>query len=266
MEDNKKLSVCVLISCMNQKESIIKRTHVQTDVVVVNQCDDEDFTEWNFVNDKGQTCHAKFISTKERGLSRSRNMAIRNACGDICLLCDDDEELEERYEDIICDAYSAQPNADLISFAFDRNDKNYSSLPGKHKLRSLFRTSSVEITFRRAVIVKEEIGFDEKMGSGTGNGAGEENMFLMTCKRKGLHMYYNPHIIGRLHSNDSMWFKGFNATYFENFGWASRRIMGHITSLVYLAYWIPTHKKLYSGDISPMAAIKSYLKGWKSKR
>ena len=267
MEDkNSKLSICVLISCMNQDMSIIERAHVQTNVVVVNQCDVEDVMDWDFENAKGQKCHAKFISTKERGLSRSRNMAIRNAIGDICLISDDDEELVDGYEDIINDAYSMQPNADLISFAFDRRDKSFPAFPAKHTLRSLLKTSSVEITFRIDVIIKKRICFDVKMGSGSGNGAGEENMFLITCRRNGLQMYYSPQIIGRLLSMDSLWFKGFTATYFENFGWASRRILGGITSLVYLVYWIPTHRGLYNREISSWDATKSYLRGWRSKR
>ena len=267
MEDkNRNLTVCVLISCMNQDKGIIKQTHVQSNVVVVNQCNKDDLEEWEFENAKGQKCYAKFISTKERGLSRSRNMAIRNAIGDICLISDDDEELVEGYENIINDAYSMQPSAHLISFAFDREDKSFSSVSAKHNLRTLIKTSSVEITFRKEAIVTKEIWFDEKMGSGTGNGCGEENMFLMTCKRKGLQMYYNPQVIGRLLSNDSMWFEGFNATYFENFGWATRRILGPSVSLLYLMYWVVIHHDLYQKECSFYQVIKNYLKGWKSKR
>lgn len=263
---NRKLSVCVLISCMNQDKSIIEQTHIQTNVVVVNQCDRDDVEEWEFENAKGQICHVKFISTKDRGLSCSRNVAIRNAIGDICLISDDDEELLDGYEDIINDAYSKQPDAEIISFAFDRRDKSFSPVPAKHNLRSLLKTSSVEITFKRDVILKKEIWFDVKMGSGTGNGCGEENMFLMTCKRKRLQMYYNPQVIGRLLSYDSMWFKGFNSIYFENFGWSTRRILGPFVSILYLLYWIVIHRDLYKKESSIFQVIMSFLIGWKSKR
>lgn len=263
---DKQIAVCVLISCMNQDKSIIERTRVQSHVVVVNQCDEESIEEWDFLNKDGKSCHAKFISTKERGLSRSRNMAIRNAIGDICLISDDDEQLTEGYEAAVIEAYKRQGQADLISFAFVRKDKQFSDTPFMHNLRSLLKTSSVEITFLRESVIANNIWFDEKMGSGSGNGAGEENMFLMTCKRKGLQMYYDPFSIGRLLSTDSMWFKGYNERYFENFGWASRRIMGAVVSLAYLCYWFPAHRGLYIKDISMSKAIKGYLRGWKSKR
>ena len=266
LNNRNEIKLCVLISCMNQDKSIIERTHVQTNVVVVNQCDVENTEEWYFTNVDGKTCHAIFISTKERGLSRSRNMAIINAVGDICLICDDDEELAEGYERIIKSAYLLHPDADLITFAFDRDDKTYSQSPIKHTLRSLLRTSSVEITFRRKTIVEREICFDVLMGSGTANGAGEENMFMMTCKRKGLKMYYNPAVIGKLLSADSKWFSGYTEQYFQNWGWSMRRILGPVMSFAYLFYWALTHRKLYVKEISTLQVVKNYICGWKTNK
>ena len=86
----------VLISCMHQKDaSIIQRTNIQSDVLIVNQCNENREERFDFKNKKGELCIARMIYTAERGLSRSRNMALRNAKGDICLICDDDEILED---------------------------------------------------------------------------------------------------------------------------------------------------------------------------
>ena len=113
----------LLISCMHQKDaSIIERSNVQSDVIVVNQCDKDSVEEFDFVNKKGRKCHAKFICTTERGLSKSRNMAIRNAWGDICLICDDDETIADDCEEKILRAYSENPDAALIAFALLRKD------------------------------------------------------------------------------------------------------------------------------------------------
>lgn len=263
---NGNLTVCVLISCMNQDKDIVERTNVQTNVVVVNQCDVDKTEEWDYNNPTGEKCHVRFISTKERGLSRSRNMAIRNALGDVCIISDDDEELVDGYEDIIKNAYKAQPNADIISFAFERSDKTFPNNPFRHSLKTLFRTSSVELSFRRESIVERNIFFDEKMGSGTGNGAGEENMFLITCKRNKLQMFYHPAVLGKLLSTESKWFDGFTERYFENFGWATRRILGAAASIAYLGYWILAHHGLYIKEISTFQVVKSYMAGWASKR
>lgn len=72
--------VVVLLSCMHQKShSIIARAHIQTDAVIINQCHTDSIEEFFFKNLKGVNCRVVFISTTQRGLSNSRNMAIINA-------------------------------------------------------------------------------------------------------------------------------------------------------------------------------------------
>ena len=64
-----------LISCMHQKDASIALTsNVRNDAVIVNQCDVDEITESDIVDSVGNTHKTLFISTQERGLSRSRNM------------------------------------------------------------------------------------------------------------------------------------------------------------------------------------------------
>ena len=49
-----KMKINVLISCMHEKDTnIIQRSNIQTDVVVVNQCDKDCIEEWDFINKQG---------------------------------------------------------------------------------------------------------------------------------------------------------------------------------------------------------------------
>ena len=69
------MTVQVLISCMHQKDAgIIRRSNIQSDVVVINQCNENRREDFTFRNRKGEECKAIVIYTTERGLSRSRNM------------------------------------------------------------------------------------------------------------------------------------------------------------------------------------------------
>lgn len=75
------MKLMVLISYMHRTDTgIISESNVQTDSVVVNQCDRDSIEDFDFKNKKGRTCHVKFIDTTERGLSNSRNLF--DACGD----------------------------------------------------------------------------------------------------------------------------------------------------------------------------------------
>lgn len=260
------MKIEVLISCMNQVDhSIIDRTNVQTDCIVINQTDVESFEEFYFFNKKGDKCRVKFVSTIERGLSRSRNMALNYAEGDICLLCDDDESLVDDYEKRVLDAYSQFPDAGIISFKINRR-KSYPKSICKMNIIRILRTSSVEISINMSINRNLKIRFDELMGAGTGNGAGEENKFLMDCYKKNIPMYYIPVCIASLLDSSSSWFQGYDEKFFKNHGWASRRILGNKLSLVYIFYFIISHYNLYKNDMSLIKALISEVNGWLRRR
>lgn len=256
----------ILISCMHQHDtSIIQRSNVQSDVVVVNQCDKDSVEEFDFINKKGCKCHAKFINTTERGLSKSRNMAIRNAWGDICQICDDDELLLDDTEEEIIKVYSEHPDAALVAFSIRRDDKEYPKHETRLGYKQVLQSSSVQLTFSRKFQHRHNIWFDEKMGSGTGNGGGEETMFMFTFKRKGLKTYYIPIDIAVLKSGESQWFSGFNQQYFINMGWANRRILGPFFGLLYVIYWPIFRRKCYKLDpnsLSVLQALRYSIKGY----
>lgn len=53
------------------------------------------------------------------------------------------------------------------------------------------------------------------MGSGTGNGGGEENRFLLDCRKAGFKMFYIPKVIASIGKGDSKWFKGYTENTLE---------------------------------------------------
>ena len=263
------MTLTVLISCMHQKDAtIIEKSNIQTDVVVINQCDENSVSTFSFKNLKGRVCTAKIIKTTERGLSNSRNMAVKYSEGaDICLLCDDDEYLVDNYEDIILDAYESVGNdVAMISFAYEREDKTMPTKEHRLNIYHICRTSSVEITSRRKIIVDNGIEFDRQLGSGTPNGPGEEIKFLMDIRKKGYKMVYIPSYIGKLLSYDSQWFKGFTKQYFRNNGWFSHRVFGLYLGYLFVIYQTLHHFPKYKKELSFWDAFRSANIGFFEKR
>lgn len=265
------MNLVVLISCMHEKDhSIIERTNVQTDVVVVNQCDEESEERYTFLDSKGKEHNALFINTTERGLSRSRNMALKNAShADICLISDDDECLEDDYEEIILKVFEeSKKPLDVASFSFNRKDKN-GSYPMTEKKMGVYRickTSSVELAFRRKSVLDSGIAFDVKMGSGSGNGGGEDTKFMLDCKRKGLNMRYFPYTIGTLLSYNSQWFHGWDKKLMMDTGWTAKRGYGFLIGYLFVLYKVVRDFKDYKKEMSPFAAFYYLNKGFFSVR
>lgn len=264
----------IIISCMHQSDHfILRRSNVRCDCVVVNQCDTDRIDEFDFTDEAGATHRCIFANTTERGLSRSRNMAMRLAPEDaICLIADDDELFADNLKQILVEAWEKHPDAGAVTFALTRKDlppdeeKTYSETPFLMGFTDILRCSSLQISFRKETVKKAGISFDEKMGSGTGNGGGEENKFLLDLRRRKLPLFYEPEVIATVLPGESQWFHGYDRKYLENLGWASRRSMGTLTGFLYINYWVLSHKALYSPEISIPGAMKYMWYGYFSKR
>lgn len=260
------MKIVVLISCMHQKDfSIIERSNIQTDVVVINQCDEDSHKTFTFTNKKGKECKALFISTTERGLSRSRNMALDNSWGDICIFCDDDEVFVDEYEDIIVKQFDAKKDFDIIAFKLIYNRKKFGDKEQKYNKFTITRVSSAQVAMRRNSVLKTGIRFDLMLGSGSGNGGGEENKFLFQLLSKGLKAIYVPLLMAEVKSDSvSQWFNGYTDKYYIDEGWCYRRILG--TFYAYPLLWFHALKHAKSYKIGFIKYIRLLHKGFFEKR
>ena len=251
----------VLISAMYQTDlTLFEKTGVTTDGLIINQCNENDVQK---KNECGR--QYKMISTMERGLSRSRNLALENAQGDYCLLCDDDELLYEDYEEKIVEAYKKFPDADIICFKVMLEEKAYSNKSYRIGFLKALRVSSVQISMKLDSIKKNGILFDEEYGSGTPMGSGEENIFIYDCLKKRLKVYYVPVTIGEVHESASNWFRGFTDEYFMKRGAIIYRLMGKI-GIIYCVYFAITKYQRYKNNLSMMRALGLMANGMKNHR
>jgi len=253
------MTIDILISCMHQKDwSIVERSKLQGGAVIVNQCD-RNGEEEILIN----SCSVRMYFTSQRGLSRSRNMAITHSHADVCLISDDDEIYAEGYEANLIKAFTEYPKADVILFQV-KNDvgKTFSPHPFRVGYIKALKFASWQIAFRRESIMKAGIRFDVEMGSGTGHGSNEETKFLYDCLRKGLRLQYVPVEIAQLvPGSESQWFKGFDSKYFLNRGWSTERYMGKFCGTLYVTYFAIRKFPLYRKDCSMFRAWTNMLKG-----
>lgn len=249
----------ILLSCMNQTDtSLVEKSGILGNVLMINQTDREGDLQLG----EGES-RVRMISTTQRGLSRSRNMALQESRADICLLADDDEQFHPEYRERILQAFSRYPDAAVI--AFDLENKSTRIKPAATRVNWLnsLKLCSCQLALRRDKILQEGIAFDPYMGSGSGNGCGEENKFLLDCLKAGLKIYYVPEVIARLETSHSEWFAGFDRKFFYQRGASTRYMMGLIPAVAYGAYYLLAKRKLYSGTVSTADAALAMLKGMK---
>lgn len=255
----------VLISCMNQKNAeVAENTNLHTPALMINQCN-ADRMETYQVNGYP----VRLISTEERGLSNSRNMAIANAVGTIGLIADDDEHLSDTYAETILNAYERFPDADIICFRMANQPSRLKQTEQKLTKWTALRIASWQITFRISSVKDHNLKFDPYLGAGSGNGASEEVKFLRDCIQAGLNAYYVPEDIGTV-GNDyyetadgaaSSWFRGFDQKFFYQRGIVNRYVYGLPVAVFYALYYTLTKRKMYGKYISMTDSFLWTMKG-----
>ncbi len=252
----------ILMSCMFQEDaSIAERSGLTGDVLIINQCDVDSYCEY-----PSQNGTFRLLSTRDRGLSKSRNKAISTSRADICMLCDDDEVFVPDYEEKILKAYKSLPDADVIIFKMVNRPATLGNEVTPIKFPKTMKVSSWQISFRRDSITDSLTRFDIHLGAGSGNGAEEELKFLLDCERNGLKIYYCPEEIASVGQQSSTWFKGFNEEFFINRGATTRYILGLPLAVIYAFYYVIRKHSLYKNDISMLKAFCATLKGIKENK
>jgi glycosyltransferase involved in cell wall biosynthesis len=142
----------------------------------------------------------RIINSEDVGLSKSRNLAITNAIGKICVIADDDIVYQEEFLIRICNAYNKFPDAAVINFcAVNAGGKLMKKYPliAKSNLSifDVLNTTSFEMTFNNKVLDTSNVKFDENFGLGGVFEMGEEAAFLTDLRKKNKQLAFEPSII-----------------------------------------------------------------------
>ena len=218
------MRVEILMSVMNQTDmKLAEQCNADTDVLMINQCDKEDYQEEIYNGHK-----IRMISTTERGLSKSRNMAIKNALGDILVIADDDLTYKDGYKDAILKAFDKEKKADAIAF-----NVHHTILRHKRKTNKKFKKAlpwksycSVSLAFKRRKILEHNVFFNANFGAGSGVvSSGEESVWQHDLRKKGLKIYQHPFCIAEVSQAESTWFSGYDEKFFYDKGYYLAEVM-----------------------------------------
>ena len=133
-------------------------------------------------------------------MSKSRNLALENAIGKICIIADDDIVYQEEFLIRINNTYNKFPNAAVINFcAVSAEGKLMRKYPLQTKsnlsIFDVFNTTSFEMTFNKEVLDASNVRFDEKFGLGGVFEMGEEAAFLNDLRKKNKQLVFEPSVI-----------------------------------------------------------------------
>lgn len=252
--DEKSLEVAVSTQNLNNKESIqnlIKKMKITSAYLIINQNSDN-----IYINNKN------VINRNEKGLSKSRNEAIKNSKHDIILFADDDVTYSNDYKKIIVDAYNKYQDSDIICFYVESKNKTRKIKKmhtGKIGYIRAMRIASVEISFKQKSILNNNIKFDENFGVGSKFNRGEEQIFLYDALKEGLKIFFVNKKIGEVKQENSTWFSNYDKDFFKIQGQVFKRMSPKFYKLLIIQYAIRKYF-LYHNTITLKDAIYNMLK------
>ncbi|WP_248723593.1 glycosyltransferase family 2 protein [Seonamhaeicola sp. ML3] len=190
-------SIEILISTMNRTSlSFLDKMFSQTDysnldILIVNQTDKNRLLTSSFDN-------IRVINSYDKGLARSRNVALNNAEKDICLFADDDIVYKGDFIKTIQEAFAKYNSADIVTFKMEDNQgRPYDNYPNivLHNRRTLRTANSVVIAVKREPVIGSGVYFNEHFGLGSIFETADEYVFLRSAIKSNLKLYFHPHVI-----------------------------------------------------------------------
>lgn len=230
--------------------------NIAHNILIINQTDNENCIVESDSN-------VKMLNTCTIGTSVSRNLALENAEGDICIFADDDIVYIPDYEQILQDSFLKYPDADIITFQIRTPDgspfkKNYMASSRWHNQRTVLKCASIEIAFRRESVLKAGLKLDLEFGLGSRYRIHDDVIFLSDALKKGLKILYLPIPIV-IHPKES------SGTMYNDFlltskGAAFCRMYGRIGYLIDVVYSIKKYHE-YSKEYSFISFLSLMIKG-----
>ena len=248
------MRLCVLVSALEKKVSDMPRNMgLKSDAVIVNQCGEDSSTELSYEGKK-----ILVLNRSERGVGKSRNLALDNAWGDVVLFSDDDICYEEDYAARIIQAFRRRPAADILLFNVRVNPDRRTYWNEKNRKVHWYNCGRYPTFCAAAKLdrLKESgVRFSPLFGGGAPYSNGEDSLFFMECIKKGLKIYTVTSVIGTERSRKSTWFKGYDEKFFYDRGVLFHFLYGKWARLWALRFAI-VKRKIMCKDIKPARAYK----------
>ncbi len=198
-----KSDIEILIATMNRNsldflEPMFPSHFSDYNILIINQITDNNILVSDYPS-------VRIINSLEKGLSKSRNLALKDANGKLCVITDDDVVFKSGFEEKILKAFNENQDAGMISFRAEKpNGSLFKKYPQKRIINptnlQLLSIMSVEIVLNKTVI-KDKVHFDERFGLGAKFRMGEEGVFIFAVKRKKLKIIIEPEVLVQ-HSED----------------------------------------------------------------
>ena len=251
----------MLVSSVEQNvEELIEKMKPECNVVMINQCDKDGEQVAKYGDYRVKVYHRN-----ERGVGKSRNMAISKSQGDILLFSDEDIRYQSGYAKAVSEEFENHPEADLLLFNVEvcpERRTYWNEGFTRVKWFNCGRYPAYSIAVRKEVLERSGVKYSELFGGGAKYSNGEDSLFLKQCADAGMRMYATDTVIGKEEPRESTWFKGYTEKFFFDRGVLFAFLYGNMAWLWALRF-VLTKKDMLKGEIKRKQAYGLIRQGIK---
>ncbi|PJB12285.1 MAG: hypothetical protein CO119_07525 [Flavobacteriales bacterium CG_4_9_14_3_um_filter_40_17] len=188
----------ILVSTQNQTDfSFLERMfpfapYQQFNILIINQTSVKQDLISGFST-------IRVINSAEKGLSKSRNLALKNAVKKIVLIADDDVVYKAGFDAKIVETFNKNPDASVLNFRTETTEGklfwDYPKTQNKLNIKQLTKVLSIEVAFKTADIRKSQLCYNEHFGLGAQFEDSETFFFLRAAFHKKLSVLFHPETI-----------------------------------------------------------------------
>ncbi|MGG4610054.1 glycosyltransferase family 2 protein [Providencia sp. Me31A] len=228
----------------------LPEAHYNTEIIIIHQtrAPHEYQKHIDLLNNRKDI---RYFSSNDKGVTKSRNLAIAKSTGEILLFCDDDVIYNGDIQKNILNAYRENIHAGFLTFAYTEDikkikSKKFKDNSFKHTLLTILSIGTIQISCKKALLTNLSITFPEDMGAGSKYFLCDEPVFLSNFIKSGIDGYYIPISIG-YHPVESSGNIFNNKNAFISRLLCFKRIFGKFNgSLLYIIYLFKNIKKFDS--------------------
>lgn len=180
-EGFKKVDLEILVATMNRSDlnfliPMFPFAHFSDfQILVINQTSYNNQIVSDFPN-------VRVLNSFEKGLSKSRNLALKNTVGEIALIADDDVVFLPNFQQKIINQHQRNKDFSIICFqTLTTKNKPYSNYSEKEfwmKEKDFLHVLSIELTFKTKDLNEKNVFFNENFGLGAQFQDAESLFFL----------------------------------------------------------------------------------------
>lgn len=194
-DEFKKSDLEILVATMNRNSldfliPMFSFTHFSKfSILVINQTTAENLIISDYKN-------IRVINSYEKGLSQSRNLALKNTIGKVALIADDDVVFLPNFDSKILKAHQQNSDYSIICFQTLTNENqpyiSYRKDEFWMKEKDFKDVLSIELTFKPEDLQKKNIIFNEYFGLGAKFQDAESLFFLRRANYNQLKVLFCP--------------------------------------------------------------------------